>query len=72
MFENRMVKRYSDTRGNKRGIEKLHSEGLYDLYCLPSVSGVTRLGRITWAVHVTSMGKKKNAYRWREESTRKT
>jgi hypothetical protein len=42
---------------------KLHNKELRDLYSLPSLIRIIKSRRMRWAVHVTRMGEKRNAYR---------
>ena len=50
VFENRVLR----GRGN-RTVEKLHNEGLNDLYCSPNIVRVIKSRRTRWAVHVARM-----------------
>jgi hypothetical protein len=38
-------------------VEKLHSEELNDLYCLPTIVRVIKCKRMGWAGHVACMGR---------------
>jgi hypothetical protein len=51
--------------GQKRdeGWRKLHNEELHNLYSSPSIIRMNKSRRMRWAVHVTLMGEKRNAYR---------
>jgi hypothetical protein len=44
------------------GWRKLHNEELHNLYSLPNLIRMIKLGRVIWARYVARMGKK-NAYR---------
>jgi hypothetical protein len=42
---------------------KLHNEELHDLYSSPSIIRIIKSKRMSWAGHVTRMGKMRKAYR---------
>jgi hypothetical protein len=44
------------------GWEKLHNEGLRDLYSSPSIIRMIKSRRMRWAGHVTRMWEKINSY----------
>jgi hypothetical protein len=54
------------------GWRKLHNEELHNLYSSPNIIRLIKSRIMEWAVHVARMGKKRNAYRIRKETTRKT
>jgi hypothetical protein len=45
------------------GWRKLHNEEIHNLYSSPSLIGMIKSGRMSWARYVTHMGAKRNAYR---------
>jgi hypothetical protein len=65
VFEKRVLKRiYGPKTDEVTGVwRKLHNEGLYNLYSLPSINRMTKSRRMRWAGHVGQMGDKRNAYR---------
>jgi hypothetical protein len=51
-----------DLRGkNNRRLEKLHNEGLHNLYFLPDIISMIKVRRFRLARHVTSVGEKRKA-----------
>jgi hypothetical protein len=65
VFENKVLRRIFGTKRDEVTGEwrKLHNEGLYDLYSLPSIIRIIKSRRMRWAGHVARMGEKRNAYR---------
>jgi hypothetical protein len=45
------------------GWRNLHNEELHNLYSSPSIIRMNKSRRMSWAVHVTRIGEKRNAYR---------
>jgi hypothetical protein len=65
VFENKVLRRIfgrkrDEVTGERR---KLHNEELRDLHSSPSIIRIIKSRRMRWAVHVTRMGEKGNAYR---------
>jgi hypothetical protein len=65
VFENRVLRRIfglkrDEVTGDRR---KLHNEELHNLYSSPNIIRMIKSRRMRWAVHVTRMGEKRNAYR---------
>jgi hypothetical protein len=42
------------------GLERNFHEELYNYYCLLNVTSMAKSGRMRWAVHAASMGKKRS------------
>jgi hypothetical protein len=65
VFENRVLGRiFGPKRDEVTGEwRKLHNEELRDLYSSPSVIGIIKSRKKTWAGHVARMGENRNAYR---------
>jgi hypothetical protein len=42
---------------------KLHTEELYDLYCLPNIFRMIKSRRMRWAEKVARMGERRQVYR---------
>jgi hypothetical protein len=59
-FENGVLRECLGLRGEWR---KLHNEDLNDLYSLPNNVRVVKSRRMTWAVHVASMGEGRGVHR---------
>jgi hypothetical protein len=79
VFENSVLRRIFGPKRDEvtAGWRKLHSEGLHNLYPLPSIIGMTKSRRMRLVGHVARMGEKRNAYRIlvrkpEGKSTRKT
>jgi hypothetical protein len=65
VFENKVLRRIFGPKMDEMtgGWGKLHNEQLRDLYSSPSIIRLIKSKRISWAGHVTRMGKERNAYR---------
>jgi hypothetical protein len=80
MYENRVLKRIFSRKRDEVTEEwkkKLQNEELNDLYCLPNVIRVIKLGRMRWAGNVARLGKgyEHTGFWWRNlkgENTWKT
>jgi hypothetical protein len=44
-------------------LEKLHNEGLHNVYCSPGIIRMIKSRRMRWAGHVARMGGENNAHR---------
>jgi hypothetical protein len=66
VFEGRVPKKLLGPEREKvrRDGRKLHSELLYDLLSLPSITWVIKPRIMRWVGHVTHSGEKINAYRF--------
>jgi len=42
---------------------RLHNEELYDLYCSPNITRVSKSRKMRWTGHVASMGRRRGEYR---------
>jgi len=57
-------KAYDSVRRKETGQwEKLHNEGLNDLYSSFCIVGVIKLRRMSWVEHVSRMGERRGVYR---------
>jgi hypothetical protein len=65
IFESRVQRRIFGPKRDEMTGEwrKLHNEELRDLYFSPSIIRIIKSRRMRWAVNVTRMGEKRNAYR---------
>jgi hypothetical protein len=75
VFENRVLRRIFGPKrdGVMGGWRKLHKKELHNLYSLPSIIRIIKLGRIRLVGHVARMGEKRNVYViGGKETTRKT
>jgi hypothetical protein len=63
--ENRVLRRIFGPKGDEvtRGLRKLHTEELHNLYSLLSIIRMIKLRRMTWAGHVARMGENRTASR---------
>jgi hypothetical protein len=57
MFENRVLRRIFGPKRDEvtGGWRKLHNEELHNLYSSPSIIGMMKSRRMTWAGHVARM-----------------
>jgi len=64
-FENRVLRRvFGPKRDEVRGSgEKLHHEGISDLYSSPNMFRVIKLKRMRWAGHVAPIGERRGVSR---------
>ena len=65
MFENRVLRRiFGPMRDEVTGeCRRLRNEELNDLYCSPNIVRVIKSRKISWARHVSRMGKRRGVYR---------
>ena len=61
MFENRVLRRVFEPKGEWR---KLHKEELWDLYSLPNIVRVVKSRRMRWAGHVVRMGEGRGVHKF--------
>jgi hypothetical protein len=79
VFENRVLKRISGPKRDEvaGGWRKLHNEELHNLYSSPSIIGMIKSERMSWAGHVARRGEEEfiqdiGGKARRKETTRKT
>jgi len=65
VFENRVLRRiFGPMRDEVTGeCRRLRNEELNDLYCSPNIVRVIKSRKISWARHVSRMGKRRGVYR---------
>jgi hypothetical protein len=65
LVESRVLRKIFGRKTDEVTVEwrKLHSEKLYDQYCLPNIIRVIKSGRMRWVEHVARMRDRRGAYK---------
>jgi hypothetical protein len=65
VFENRVLRIIFGPKRDEviGGWRKLHNEKLHNLHSSPNIIRMTKLGTMSWAVHVACTGEKNNTYK---------